>query len=56
MDRILRRREVEETIGMSTSWIYLAMNRGEFPKPIKLSSRAVGWTQSSIESWLEKRQ
>ena len=54
-DRILRRREVERRVGLGRSAIYAAINRGEFPKPIKLTSRAVGWRQSDIEAWLARR-
>jgi len=54
-DRILRRWEVESRVGLGRSAIYKAMQQGEFPKPIKLTSRAVGWRQSDIEAWLARR-
>ncbi|PLX69969.1 MAG: AlpA family transcriptional regulator [Denitrovibrio sp.] len=52
---ILRRREVEKMTGMSRSTIYLHMSLGEFPKPIKLGSRSVGWIKNEILSWLESK-
>jgi prophage regulatory protein len=52
---ILRRREVEKMTGMSRSTIYLHMSLGEFPKPIKLGSRSVGWIKSEVLSWLERK-
>jgi len=55
-DRILRRPDVEARTGLSRSTIYLLMARGEFPKPVKLSSRAVGWTESAIVTWLQSRE
>ncbi|MBK1727099.1 helix-turn-helix transcriptional regulator [Halorhodospira neutriphila] len=54
-DRILRRPEVESRVGLGRSAIYKAMQRGEFPRPIRLTSRAVGWRQSDIEAWLASR-
>ena len=53
--RFLRRREVEEMTGLSRSTIYALMSRGEFPKPIKVSKRAVRWRLDVIEGWQESR-
>lgn len=52
---ILRRREVERKIKLSRSTIYKLMADGEFPKPIKLGTRAVGWFESDIVDWLNQR-
>ncbi len=54
-DRILRRKELEQFIGLSRSSIYEAMAQGEFPKPIRIGKRAVGWRQSTIDAWLAER-
>lgn len=53
--RILRRQEVESITGLSRSSIYKAMNAGDFPAPIQLSKRAVGWRQSDVEAWISSR-
>lgn len=54
-DPIMRRRQVEAWIGLSRSSIYAAMARGEFPRPIRISRKAVGWRQSEINEWLSRR-
>lgn len=54
-DRILRRPEVEQLIGLSRSTIYEAIAQGEFPKPLRIGKRAVGWRQSTIDAWLAER-
>jgi prophage regulatory protein len=54
-DRILRRPEVEARIGLSRSTIYESIAQGEFPKPIKIGRRAVGWPESVIAAWLRAR-
>ena len=54
-DHILRRREVEQRVGLSRSTLYRLMDKGEFPKAIKLTAHAVGWKASDIEQWLNSR-
>lgn len=53
--RILRRPQVQHRTGLSRSTIYAMMKEGRFPRPIRLSARAVGWTETSINEWLESR-
>jgi prophage regulatory protein len=55
-ERILRRPEVETRTGLSRSTIYDAMARGDFPQPIKLGLRAVGWSETEITEWLDRRK
>ena len=55
-DRILRRPEVQNRTGLSRSTIYAAMTEGQFPKPVRIGKRAVGWTESAIAAWLESRK
>ena len=38
----------------SRSSIYLRMDRGEFPKPVKIG-RLNGWPESEIDAWIEAR-
>jgi prophage regulatory protein len=47
----LRLKKVKEITGMSRSWIYAAIQKGEFPAPISLGARAVGWLEDEIETW-----
>lgn len=52
---IVRRPEVERLTGLSRSTIYRLMAAGEFPKPVKLTGKAVGWQLSAIAEWLAQR-
>ncbi|WP_288939240.1 AlpA family transcriptional regulator [uncultured Roseovarius sp.] len=54
-DAILRRPDVERITGLSRSTLYAMMAEGEFPKPIRLGKRAVGWREADIAAWLESR-
>ncbi len=50
---ILRRPEVERRVGLSRSQIYLLMSKNQFPRPVKLGARAVGWFESEIGGWMQ---
>ena len=52
---ILRRQQVEKRVGLSRSTIYTKIAAGEFPAPIALGARAVGWLESDIIAWIESR-
>ena len=52
--KIYRLPEVMDMTGLSRSSIYLRISTNEFPKPIKLGARAVGWPEESIIAWQEK--
>lgn len=47
--------EVSEITGYSRSAIYLKMERGEFPVPLKMGARRVRWKLSDINEWIEQR-
>lgn len=51
-----RRKEVEKLTGLSRSTIYEMMAKGEFPRPVRLAARAIGWPESKITEWLESRE
>ena len=52
---ILRRKQVEARTGLSRSTIYLKISRGEFPSPISLGARAVGWVDGDVAHWISQR-
>ncbi len=54
-DRVLRRPEVEARTGLSRSTIYALISQGRFPRPVKLSKRAVGWRAPDVVQWIESR-
>jgi prophage regulatory protein len=55
-DEILRLPQVMKRTGLPVSSLYRLMDTGQFPRPIHLSERAVGWESTSIEAWLEQRR
>jgi prophage regulatory protein len=55
MSRILRIKEVSAKVGLPRSSIYRLIPHGEFPHPIRLSEKAVGWRDSEIDEWIDRR-
>ncbi len=51
----LRLKQVKTVTGMSRSWIYDAIRRGDFPAPIPLGVRAVAWDSADVAAWQERR-
>ncbi|RBW51089.1 helix-turn-helix transcriptional regulator [Marinobacter sp. F3R11] len=55
LERMLRRKEVEQITARSRSAIYEGMAAGTFPKPVKIGARAVAWPESVIRNWIAER-
>ncbi len=52
---ILRLPQVLDRTGLSRSSIYAKVSAGDFPEPISLGARAVGWIEDEVLSWLTER-
>jgi prophage regulatory protein len=50
--KILRLPDVIQQTGLSRSSIYLRIANREFPQPISLGGRSVGWLQQEVDEWL----
>jgi prophage regulatory protein len=53
--KILRLPEVIDRTGNSRSTIYAQIKNQQFPPPINLGVRAVGWLENEINEWIENR-
>ena len=53
---ILRRPAVEARVGLGRSAIYAMMAKNLFPKPVKMTAKAVGWRERDVSAWLESRE
>ena len=53
-EQMLRLVEVCKHTGHSRSWVYRAMQRGEFPRPRQTGPGSVRWLLSEIESWMQE--
>ncbi len=51
----LRLPEVSKRIGFKKTKIYKEIKANNFPKPIPLGSKSVGWLESEIHKWQEEK-
>jgi len=54
--RFVRIAAVRQMTGLGRSTIYRLMAIQQFPLPVQLSSRAVGWRLSDLEQWSQARK
>ena len=54
-ERFLRLPEVEACVGLKKSAIYSMIGAGTFPKPLRLTARAVVWQESLVQAWIQQR-
>ena len=52
--KMYRLPELMNMTGLSRSSIYLRVSTDEFPKPVKIGRRAIGWPEDSIIAWQAK--
>ena len=55
-DKILRLPEVKTRTGIARSTIYKLIAAGDFPPPVSLGARAVGWLESDVNQWIASRR
>jgi len=48
--------ELTERIGLSRSTIIVMVKEGDFPRPIKLGARRIGWRVSTVNEWIAERE
>ena len=51
--RILRLPDVKLATGLQRATIYKLIEAGDFPKPVRLTPRAVGWKSAEIDEWID---
>ena len=55
LERHFRLPAVIDATGLARSTIYDLMSKDQFPRPIKLTAKAVAWPESAIAEWLAQR-
>ena len=55
MKRLLKIKHVIQITGVSRSYIYALAQKGEFPKPVKLTARSSAWVESEVQNWIDTR-
>lgn len=55
-ERFLRCPEVMERTGLSRTALYLAVQQGRFPRPVRIGLKAVAWRLSDVLAWMASRE
>lgn len=55
MASIVRIAEVMAQTGLPRSSLYAQVKQGQFPKPLKLGTRSVGWLAEDVDAWIASR-
>ena len=53
--KILRRLDVQRITGLSKATLWRLVKAGDFPRPIRLGARAVGWKAQEVVAWIDSR-
>ncbi len=53
--QIHRLPQVIEIVGLRRSTIYAKVATGEFPRPVRLGRRSVGWLASDVQDWITRQ-
>lgn len=51
-DRLLRMAEVKSRVGLGKTKIYALIAEGRFPRPHKITTVAVRWSEREILQWI----
>lgn len=51
-ETFLRIDEVSARVGLSRSTIYRLVEKGLFPKPVRIGPKSVRWQETSIDTWM----
>jgi len=51
--RIMSPKEVMTLTSLKRTALYTKVRDNQFPKPLKLGARAVGWRESDVLAWID---
>ncbi|MBF0246820.1 MAG: AlpA family phage regulatory protein [Alphaproteobacteria bacterium] len=52
---LLRERDVVRATGLSRTTLWRLRQSGDFPRPVQITCRRVGWPAGDVEAWIEAR-
>ena len=53
--RVLRLPDVMRRTGKRRTSLLQAIQRGQFPRPIRIGARAIGFVEAEVEDWIDTR-
>jgi len=54
--RILRIRQVLDLVGLKKTAVYDLRQKGDFPRPVRITGRAIGWVEEEVLRWIAERR
>lgn len=54
-DRLIKLPDVERLTGLRRSAIYERIQRGAFPRSVKIGKRSATWSEAAIQAWIADR-
>lgn len=54
-ERFLDKREVLGLLRISQSTLYYWIQKGDFPRPVKLGTRRAVWREKDVAAWIDAR-
>jgi prophage regulatory protein len=54
-ERVLRKSDLRKKVRLSDATIWRREHEGDFPKRLNLGGAAVGWLESEVDAWLQKK-
>ena len=52
IDAIVRPKNLVQILGIHMTTLWRWIQAGEFPQPMRLNKKTIGWRQSTVEEWL----
>lgn len=56
LDKVHRLPSALAITGLCRTSLYNYLKEGQFPEPVRLGARAVGWKESDLMAWIASRQ
>ena len=53
---LVRPRDVSRLVGLSRTTLWRMVGRQEFPRPVKIGQRAIGWRTVDVAAWISSRE
>jgi prophage regulatory protein len=53
--QLIRLPETLTKTGLTRTRLYAAIDAGTFPKPVKITARAVAWPTDEVDAWISAR-
>jgi prophage regulatory protein len=52
---LLRLDDVKNQTGLGRSIIYKMIGEGQFPSPVKITSKSVAWPSNEVDEWITSK-